>query len=578
MQQLDFGSSFESGSGGIYVPFDASDRHEAKPEFSSTSALVRHLKENFEDYEWYPTTPEIADCIKADMLQFSYDHDNEGMPKCSVLDIGAGTGSLLTRLTSGPKFAIELSRALVQQMPADIFVIGSDFNSQSLVDKRSDIAVSNPPYKDFSAWSTRIITEANASIVYLVIPKRWEADSDIQNAIKSRRAEATVIGKFDFLEADRKARAFVHVIRIDLRSKHCRDNSFSRSSHAAVDPFVHWFDTEFMAQVTPDRSAAYLKRMEQIEETAALKSSSELVTANGLVNVLSSLYERELDQLMELYKGIFSMPSDIAAELDINKCKLRDSLRAKVNGLKAKYWQELFDRIDTVTNRLTSGYRRKMLDKLNSHTTVDFSVSNAESILIWVIKQANECSDPQLVELVETMTEEANVKLYKRNQNTIKISRWRYDRVINIGAYALDYQFILHDVGAQSQRGNDLLNDLVTVAGTLGFDVYGNIRAESRNATGSAENFYFMCQKTKKKEILFSGRRYQNGNIHLKLNNQFLMKLNCKFGQLKGWLKSVDDVVQEMDISNEEAAELFDIELKLCAFTDPLLMLDMKAA
>jgi hypothetical protein len=578
MQQLDFGSSFESGSGGIYVPFDASDRHEATPEFSSTSALVRHLKENFEDFEWYPTTPEIADCIKADMLQYSNDRDNNGMPNCSVLDIGAGTGSLLTRLTSGPKFAIELSRTLVQQMPADIFVIGSDFNSQSLVDKRASIVVSNPPYKDFSAWSTRIITEANASIVYLVIPKRWEADSDIQNAIKSRRAEATVIGKFDFLEADRKARAFVHVIRIDLRSKYYRDSSFSRVSNAAVDPFVHWFDTEFMAQVTPDRSAAYLKRMEQIEETAALKSSSELVTANGLVNVLSSLYERELEQLMELYKGIFSMPSDIAAELDINKCKIRDSLRAKVNGLKAKYWQELFDRIDTVTNRLTSGYRRKMLDKLNSHTTVDFSVSNAESILIWVIKQANECSDPQLVELVETMTEEANIKLYKRNQNTIKISRWRYDRVINIGAYALDYQFILHDVGAQSQRGNDLLNDLVTVACTLGFDVDGNIRAESRNATGSAENFYFMCHKTKKKEILFSARRYQNGNIHLRLNNQFLMKLNCKFGQLKGWLKSVDDVVQEMDISNEEAAEIFDIQLKLGVLTDPLLMLDMKAA
>lgn len=583
MIQLDFGGSFDNGSGGVYVPFDSEDfakeaEQEAKTKFSSTTALVRHLKAVDQDFEYYPTTPGILSCIREDMLNYSSSRDDEGWPNCSVLDIGAGTGSALSQLTKGPKLAIELSSALVEQMPADIFVVGSDFNSQSLLDKRSDVTFTNPPYKQFEPWSCRVIEEANSSVIYLVIPERWEQSSDIANAIKARKATSEVIGKFDFNDAERKARCNVHVVKIELRHKYNHDRGFEYSRGPAVDAFDHWFENVFMTTVTPDRSADYLNRMAQMDETEKLKSNSALVESNGLINILSSLYDRELSQLMELYKGIMALPTDIVKELDIEKSNVKQALQTKVQGLKAKYWKELFDRLDTITSRLTSTHRHKMLDKLHSNTSVDFSVANAHSIVLWVIKQADLHVDSQLIELVETMTEEANVQLYKRNQNTIKLSKWRYDRVINIGAYKLDYSFILHDVGARSTRGHQLLNDIITVAITLGYDAYGNVKAEKNCAGGGAENYYFQCRKSGKKEILFTARRYQNGNIHIKLNSSFLMKLNCKFGQLKGWLQSVEDVVEEMSVTPKEAVEYFDFSLKLGLTPEPFLLLTQAAA
>lgn len=246
--------------------------------------------------------------------------------------------------------------------------------------------------------------------------------------------------------------------------------------------------------------------------------------------------------------------------------------------MKAKYWRELFERIEALTTRLTTQHRQHMLEKLHSHTSVDFSVANVSSVLIWAIKQADKYTDSQLIALVEELTEESNVALYKRNQGTIKVGNWRYNRVIDIGPYKLDYSFILHDVGARSSRGINLLNDIVTVAITLGYDAQENFRTPMRQDSGKAELYYFTCRKTGKREVLFEARRYQNGNIHLKLNNAFLQKLNCKFGQLKGWLHSVADVVEEMDVTIEQAEEYLSVQLKLGSVSDPLLVLDLKAA
>lgn len=484
------------------------------PDFSTTAALVRHLKEVDQDYEFYPSTDEVLSCVRHDMLQFSSSRDDATMPGCSVLDIGAGAGAALTKLTLGPRYAIEKSSVLVQQMPHDIFVIGSDFHAQSIIDKRVEVCYCNPPYKEFVAWSVRILMEISSSLVYLVIPQRWESSSEIQNAIKVRRAEATVIGQFDFLDAERQARCKVHVVRIDLRNKYDRDRSlYHGNGRPCVESFAHWFETEFLSTVTPDRSEAYLTRMKMMEEAQEIKSQGgDLIESGGLVNMLAQLYELELKQLVETYRGIMAIPADLVAELGIEKNKVRDNFQLKIKGLKAAYWKELFDRLDTISNRLTSGYRQKMLNKLHENTSVDFSVENASSIVLWVIKQANECADSQLVELVETMVEEANVTLYRSNARTIKVSGWRYDRVVDIGPFTLDLQFILHNVGALSTRGNNLIDDLCTVAITCGFDAYGNEKAAKKTVVGKVQEYYYHDVNTGKKAVLFTVRSFGNGN------------------------------------------------------------------
>lgn len=538
----------------------------------SVATMVKHLKESDQDFEWYPTTDEILQCVRTDLLDYSESNEHPGMPKCSLMDVGAGDGRCLSALTIGPKFAIEMSELLIEQMPANVFVIGTNFYEQTILDKRVDAIYTNPPYLDYENWSQKTISEANASLIYLVIPKRWENSTSIKNAIKARRGVATVIGEFSFAEADRPARAFVHVVRIDLRSKYKHGSPLGYSDGPTEEPFDIWFENEFLPNAKPDKSAAWLDRQEQAAEAERIRASQSVVEAKGLMVMLSELYERDMKLLTDKYLAILSLPDDIVAELKIERYDVKKALRLKIEGLKAKYWKELFDRLDTITTRITSRHRTKLLDKLNSHTSVDFSASNATAIVMWVLKQANEHREPQLVELVETMTEKGNVKLYKTNQRTILVDGWRHSKRIDIGPYKLDYQFILHDAGGMSSYGHQLIDDIVTVASTMGYNCYGNNKASQNNVAGKCYQYYFM-DETGNQQVLFEAKQYQNGNIHIKLNSRFLLKLNTAFGRLKGWLRSKEDVVQEMDVSPADAAELFQPVAAIPYSSLPMLML-----
>jgi hypothetical protein len=53
-------------------------------------------------------------------------------------------------------------------------------------------------------------------------------------------------------------------------------------------------------------------------------------------------------------------------------------------------------------------------------------------------------------------------------------------------------------------------------------------------------------------------RAFYNGNLHLKLNKDFNHKLNVIKGKYEGWIHSVDEVVNEFDVSEKEAKQLFE--------------------
>ena len=68
---------------------------------------IHQIKENNQDFEWYPTTDEILEIIHRDInKQNTYNKEEY----CgSILDIGAGNGKALNKLTTGNKYAIEKS-------------------------------------------------------------------------------------------------------------------------------------------------------------------------------------------------------------------------------------------------------------------------------------------------------------------------------------------------------------------------------------------------------------------------------------------------------------------------------------
>lgn len=552
----------------------------------SVNSLVEGLKQSGQDFEWYPSTPEIIDCVREDLRIFSGTRDGEDIRE-SVLDCGAGDGRVLNALTTGEKYAIEKAVPLINELDSSIFVVGTDFNEQTLIDKRVNAVFSNPPYGDYVAWSLKIIKEANAPVAYLVIPERWASNRDIADAIESRKATAEVIGEFDFLDADRKARAVVNVVRVNLTGQ--ERQYWYQNASPRVDAFDSWFDEHFKLNVNDGELSEFEKKeavRSRVKNT--VRSEYELVRKQGLVNTLEQLYIRDLQHLIKNYQSVCDLDSELLTELGVSVRGLKGALKLKISSLKDSVWRELFDNLSAVTDRLTSDSRRRMLDKLMGQTNIDFTASNAEALIIWMIKNANQYYEQQLITVVERMTEKANVVMYKSNQRTFGDEQWRYCRhPADLERYQLEYRVVLDRVGGLcnseysfehtasglSDRAAEFIDDLRTVASNIGFDTFGLAGAHSFQWASNRKNeFEYTDITTGEAKVLMEVKAFKNGNLHIKFAPDFMIKLNVEMGRLKGWVKSASHAADEMGVSEAEAAASFGSNLQLAPKDLPLML------
>ena len=329
----------------------------------NNSALVNLLKDNNQDHEFYPTTNEIIE-------RFYFDLNGEARreycaPSLDFLEIGCGNGKVFRefeRLSCEQKearekedesrgyaalgecYGIEKSEILINQLPANIVIVGTDFWQQTLIDKKVDVVFCNPPYSEFEDWAVKIIKEASAKYIYLVIPQRWQESSKIDAAIKIREARFEILGDYDFLEADRQARAKVNLIKIDLT----KNVGYSRKE-AATDPFEIWFDEEF--KIKCDKKEDYSKISKEANEEEATRKSeinNEVAAGRDLVQVLASLYQRDLAKLILTYKSLESVDAELLKELNVKLDDVKKALRLKIKGLKKLYWKEIFNRLDKI--------------------------------------------------------------------------------------------------------------------------------------------------------------------------------------------------------------------------------------
>lgn len=514
------------------------------------AALIRKLKDNDENWEYYPSTPDIINKIK----QHIGGHD-------TVLDCGAGNGSTLFFLTTGKKYAIEKSQILVSEMDPEIFVVGCDFWENSLIDKKVDVVFCNPPYSQYKEWAIKIINEANAGQIFLVIPERWKDQPAIMAAIEDRKAHHSVIGSFDFLEADRPARAKVDIIKINLRKK----AYYSQSTVPDVDPFTLWVSKEFPLNERNEDDADKQNFKQRI---------NELVPGNGLIPALVELYGAEMMTLQENFRVISQLDISIFAELKIDFKSMTEFLRGRIKGLKEKYWRELFSNLEVITSRLTVDSRKKLLATLTENISVDFTESNIHAVTIWAIKNANSYFDSQLIEAFEGLVNKANLVNYVSNQKTWGNDQWRFREELRDGKitnYGLDYRCVLSVHGTFDTRGyqsydypnglnksvHNRLNDLITIANNLGFTCPDD-SMQKQWTPGSTTDFRMTDGTT-----LMSVKAYKNGNLHVKFNQTFLRKLNVEFGRLKGWLRSPAHASQELNIPEEEARRYFKANFSL---------------
>lgn len=527
--------------------------------------MLMEIKEASQDFEWYPTTREIIFKVCRDITE-------DG----SLLDIGAGNGNVFKLIDEikpdliDCKYAIEKSEILINKMDKDIFVIGTDFHSQTLIDKKVDYIFCNPPYSEYKGWATKIIRECNCKTLYLVIPERWENSQAIKQALTSRDVKAKALGSFDFENSEyRKARAKVNIVKVDFKED-CYHGLKS-------DPFDAWFNETFKFDADKEAQHDYDKK-----ESTKERIKNNIVKGNGLIPSLVNLYGNDMTKLLDNYRAVETLDYSILKELNIDVKGLKEGLKSKIKGQKNLYWQELFDNFEALTNRLIKKSRENLLRTLTSHTSIDFTEKNIYAVVIWAIKNANSYIDSQLLDVYFLMASDNNIAGYKSNKR-FQSDEWKYlnnwdkkqkFRYKEVDRYSLDYRLVFENYnnftsdrfsGYKYPNGlnsttHEFINDIFTVAKNLGFDVSDSSYEVGEWSPGKSKTFEYHTKGDKWKTFV-EIKAYKNGNIHCKFNTDFMKAFNIEAGRLNGWLRSPQEANEEMNIT--DAQNFFKTNIKL---------------
>lgn len=531
----------------------------------TAAQTVKALKGQQEDFEWYPTTPEIIAAIKKDIraiakkagrysreavyMDSSYnDGEHEEIVKIgSVLDIGAGDGRLFSALEDQKahrfcikeKVGIEKAATHVETLlDRDVFVIGRDFFNVSLIDKQFSIIFTNPPYSIFETWIEKVLTEGNAEYYYFVLPQRWKNNARLGDRMKEKGAVET-LGQFEFLDADRQARGVVDLIRIESK----------REQGALVDSFIKWVDENIGKFETIKE-----KGDEDEEETTAAYVAE--YNSDRIYQLVEN-YRGDMQNLTDLYKALGKVDFSLLRQMGINKSGVTQKLKNDIQTLKNQYWRTAFSYLTPLSEKLTFKTRGALLSNIDTFKALDFSEDNIYTVILWALKNFNIHTADQLLEVYDTMTQFEGVTAYKSNTHWVN-GKWRYGKREELPEkYKLDYRVVArldireYNLSWAIKRANTLIHDISTVVRSLGYDADdSNIDFERDGRSRT------VCDKDGM--VLLAYRCFQNGNVHIKFNQELMLKMNIEVGKLRGWLNSAEDVQEEFDLDMIEAVSYFD--------------------
>lgn len=508
----------------------------------SVHALVEQLKAADQDFEFYPTTDKMLEVVK------KYSIKNN-----TILDIGCGNAKLKNYFPDSSYFVIEKSKILINKLSSDVFVLGTDFNNCTLIDKKVDMIFCNPPYSEFENWTIRIIKEGNFREAFLIIPQRWKDNLEIQQALIHSAVGASVIETTDFLDAERQARAKVDIVKLT------KNENFD----TWVDPFKSWFEETFEYKEQKDHKYEYKVFEEKKEDI-----KNQIVLANNKIEYLVNRYNDEMNRLFNSFKAICSLDTETLHDIGVETKKVIESLKFKIENTKILYWQLIFEYLDEITKRLTAESRRKLFEKFERLNQVDFNESNVQAVVIWVLKNASTLFDEQLVDLYKEFTTPDNVIKYKSNQRVFKRNQWynaRFDDKDSVTHYCLSYRMVVDSLyfkksycwgGDEIDRGKaqTIVDDLSAVANNLGFETISK-----DIATEFGEKYYIMGKGCKP---LIEFKVYKNGNTHIKLDIEFAKAMNVEVSRLLGWVQNKSDIENEFPTEYKGASKYYGVNFR----------------
>lgn len=557
----------------------------------SVSKIVETLKAGGEDFEWYPTTQEIVDCLAERIFtESSYRPGEFSCDYSSVLDIGCGNGSFFEKIDrTRPvqmnrekdfgcgiyhRYGIERSPALCEQIPDSIVLLGSDFNEQTLIDKRVDLIFCNPPYSEYEAWAEKIVMQGNCKAIALVIPYRWKSSLRISFALKKRRMVAEVLGSFDFLNAERRARAKVDLLFICAEHNELGGRRYEKE---IPDPFDVWFDETF-------KISASKEKVYDFERTESKKA--ELMEKGDTAEMLVQFYNADMKRLYRNYRQLEKLDADIFRELKVDLKNLKKGLKQRLSGLKHIYWDMLFKKYDRITRRLTSVGRRSVVEKLHDNTAIDFTVNNIFQLTLWLIRHSNTMFDDQVTDFFYSLCNAETIHRYKSNLRWSD-DKWRYikqelggsnwrgkveENARKLRNVRLDYRIVVSgcsnfDCSEWSSRvgmsgyGYDFLEDMYIIAENFGFKVVRDLPDDRRDVyLDHWRNFDVLLEDG---AVFANVKLYKNGNRHVKFCKEFMQKLNVEMARINGWVQDKSQAAKEMDMTAEEVERAWGSNRKL---------------
>ena len=569
-------------------------------EEKSVNQLVKELKEKDENWEWYPTTQEIIDCLVNHISeQESYGEKEYKTPYNSILDIGCGNGSFFKKFDNTKqvkynlnlkynsnhliykRYGIEKSNVLYEQLPDNIILLGSDFYEQTLIDKQVDLIFCNPPYSDYEGWTEKIIMQGNCDAIALVIPERWKNNERISYALKKRNMKAEILGSFDFENADRRARAKVDLLFITYDEKeYAGTNQYYYKTKVKTDPFDVWFEETFKINAELEEKREYEKEEEK---------KNELIEKGDTAELLVKFYNADMEKLYNNYRQLEKLDADIFKELKVDIKNLKESLKSRISGLKHIYWDMLFKKYNRITQRLTSKGRRKVIEKLNNNTAIDFTVNNIYQLTMWLIKNSNKMFDEQISDFFLSLCNSETIHRYKSNlrwneddwryiKQGLDENNWRRDIVENkkkLKNVMLDYRivvkaysnFMFSEYSSRVEMSDDcyeFLEDIYVIADNLGFSVGRKLPASKWEIDYEEYRDFDLYYFVDSKQVLFANvKLYKNGNRHIKFCKEFMQKLNVEMARINGWIHDKSEVIKEMEISENDINKIWQSNFKI---------------
>ena len=583
---------------GVPVP---GARQKEKP--VSTAKKVQLLKTADEDFEFYPTTPEIMEAMKDDIWKYlrkhehdehnddrrrerisiseSYDrYDKEGrafkQPKRTqwlyiptFLDIGAGDGRVLDFFNAEKKYGIEIARAQADDLiRRNVFIVGRNYYDVSLCEQHYSLIYSNPPFSQFERWVNKLLVECNFCLLYLVMPVRWKNQKEITKELE--RYEATVVGEFDFANADREARGKVNLVRVNAPWLDGEEVEGHRRSY--YEKYQQTLEDSFERFVR-EHIADFKKKPEREYEE---EGKTALALRRKPIDQLIDDYERERENLGAAFKAIGKLEPQIIKLMGQDKRSMLEIIKQSIENLKSKYWRAAFEKLDPVRKRMTKSTRQNIFSNIEEFKTLDFNADNIYSIAIWIINNANIGILDQIGEVFDALTSKDYIEEYKSNRHWIKSDwrhterDWHYEKLPPRWKLGLDYRIVVNAYTSQYDYQHTVVNDFIVVCRNLGFPISENCVPDYK-LHQSEQEFY-----TEDGELAFTMRYYTgNKNAHLKINKKLLMKFNIEVAKIRKWMSDPDDVVEEFNVPKDEAVKMWNSGLLLLGSSD-VKMLEFK--